>query len=307
MGRHVYLGTGSWSARWSEPESEVEVDERRLARMPSTGRVGGWSASSSATHSSSSKAVVPCISISVLLTTSRNCLGDKRQYVKMKNKREAHVKTGREIVLRQWLFFDLFLQLRERRRQLKMEATEKGKGVGGLRSTEEEDPHGDTSMLQSFGYDQELSRSLGPLTSFGLAFSYTSPTVGAYTLFAFGLATGTPGCIVRWGLLLEHDQHLWGGCRWRALHLGSADRGGRPGPGGAHFCRVGGDLPDGRCALPVGTAAHRTTIRLARGYDELHAVRRRRPGDASAEANAHPLLHPFSVGFAQDGLTAGRC
>ncbi|ELR23265.1 amino acid permease superfamily protein [Acanthamoeba castellanii str. Neff] len=81
-----------------------------------------------------------------------------------------------------------------------MEAQEKGKEGGGgemLRSTEK-DPHGDTSMLQSFGYDQELSRSLGPLTSFGLAFSYTSPTVGAYTLFAFGLATG--GGLFIWGL-----------------------------------------------------------------------------------------------------------
>jgi amino acid transporter len=88
-----------------------------------------------------------------------------------------------------------------------MEAQEKGKEGGGgemLRSTEE-DPHGDTSMLQSFGYDQELSRSLGPLTSFGLAFSYTSPTVGAYTLFAFGLATGTLGRRAV-GPLLEHAQ-----------------------------------------------------------------------------------------------------
>ena len=41
----------------------------------------------------------------------------------------------------------------------------------------------------SFGYQQELKRSLGLFSSFAVAFSYISPSTGIFTLFALGLTT----------------------------------------------------------------------------------------------------------------------
>ena len=47
----------------------------------------------------------------------------------------------------------------------------------------------DAADLASFGYKQELKRSLGPFSSFAVAFSYISPSTGIFTLFALGLIT----------------------------------------------------------------------------------------------------------------------
>jgi amino acid transporter len=51
------------------------------------------------------------------------------------------------------------------------------------------------SELQSFGYRQELRRSLSFFSNFGVAFCYLSPVVGIYSLFALGLGTGGPAYI----------------------------------------------------------------------------------------------------------------
>jgi amino acid transporter len=48
---------------------------------------------------------------------------------------------------------------------------------------------GDEHDLASFGYRQELKRSLGFFSSFAAAFSYISPSTGIFTLFALGLTT----------------------------------------------------------------------------------------------------------------------
>jgi len=48
---------------------------------------------------------------------------------------------------------------------------------------------GDEHDLASFGYKQELKRSLGFFSSFAAAFSYISPSTGIFTLFALGLTT----------------------------------------------------------------------------------------------------------------------
>lgn len=45
----------------------------------------------------------------------------------------------------------------------------------------------DSKDLASFGYKQELRRSLGVFSSFAAAFSYISPSTGIFTLFASGL------------------------------------------------------------------------------------------------------------------------
>jgi urea carboxylase system permease len=47
----------------------------------------------------------------------------------------------------------------------------------------------DAQDLASFGYKQELHRTLGLFSSFAAAFSYISPSTGIFTLFAFGLTT----------------------------------------------------------------------------------------------------------------------
>jgi len=52
----------------------------------------------------------------------------------------------------------------------------------GARGTDEHD-------LATFGYRQELKRSLGFFSSFAAAFSYISPSTGIFTLFALGLTT----------------------------------------------------------------------------------------------------------------------
>jgi amino acid transporter len=53
----------------------------------------------------------------------------------------------------------------------------------------------DAEQLASFGYRQQLTRALGLWSNFSLGFTYLSPVVGVYTLFAFGLATAGPAVI----------------------------------------------------------------------------------------------------------------
>jgi len=53
----------------------------------------------------------------------------------------------------------------------------------------------DAVQLASFGYKQQLTRALGLWSNFSLGFTYLSPVVGVYTLFAFGLATAGPAMI----------------------------------------------------------------------------------------------------------------
>jgi amino acid transporter len=47
----------------------------------------------------------------------------------------------------------------------------------------------DQTDLATFGYKQELHRTLGFFSSFAAAFSYISPSTGIFTLFALGLTT----------------------------------------------------------------------------------------------------------------------
>jgi amino acid transporter len=54
----------------------------------------------------------------------------------------------------------------------------------------------DSADLASFGYRQELKRTLGVFSSFSVAFSYISPSTGIFTLFALGL--GTIGGVFIW-------------------------------------------------------------------------------------------------------------
>jgi hypothetical protein len=122
--------------------------------------------------------------------------------------------TGFSSLLFQWLTNCRRRQGRRRYMQKQGEDTRQP----DTESLKQADPHGDRSMLQSFGYEQELSRSLGFFTSFGLAFSYTSPTVGAYTLFGLGLATGKLPlrigrcAVLTWGEPLQVVGYFFGAC-----------------------------------------------------------------------------------------------
>jgi urea carboxylase system permease len=59
----------------------------------------------------------------------------------------------------------------------------------------------DKEHLAKFGYDQELSRSLGFFSNFAVAFSFISATTGIFGLFYYGLDTGGPAFIWSWPLV----------------------------------------------------------------------------------------------------------
>ena len=50
----------------------------------------------------------------------------------------------------------------------------------------------DVAELHSFGYKQQLDRSLGSFSSFAAGFSYISVLTGLFELFAFGFANAGP-------------------------------------------------------------------------------------------------------------------
>jgi amino acid transporter len=56
----------------------------------------------------------------------------------------------------------------------------------------------DQEHLARLGYRQELNRTMRFFSNFGVAFTYLSPVVGFYSLYAFGLQTGGPAFF--WGI-----------------------------------------------------------------------------------------------------------
>ena len=50
----------------------------------------------------------------------------------------------------------------------------------------------DAAQLQALGYSSKFDRSMSQLENFSLGFTYLSPVVGVYSLFAFALAAGGP-------------------------------------------------------------------------------------------------------------------
>jgi amino acid transporter len=50
----------------------------------------------------------------------------------------------------------------------------------------------DAAQLAELGYKQQLTRRLDLLSNFSIGFTYLSPVVGVYSLFAYGLATAGP-------------------------------------------------------------------------------------------------------------------
>ncbi|ORW62053.1 amino acid permease [Mycobacterium parmense] len=63
------------------------------------------------------------------------------------------------------------------------------------------DPHDDDlAQLQALGFKSDFKRDMSPWANFSLGFTYLSPVVGIYTLFAFALAAAGPPMI--WTLLI---------------------------------------------------------------------------------------------------------
>ncbi|WP_324789312.1 APC family permease [Streptomyces sp. H51] len=60
--------------------------------------------------------------------------------------------------------------------------------------------HDDAAHLHALGYKSEFKRDMSPWANFSLGFTYLSPVVGVYTLFAYALAQGGPPMI--WSFLV---------------------------------------------------------------------------------------------------------
>src|SRR5438876_1910837 len=56
----------------------------------------------------------------------------------------------------------------------------------------------DITLLQKFGYKQELRRSLGFISNFAVAFSYISVSTGTFSLFYLGILAGGPAFFWTW-------------------------------------------------------------------------------------------------------------
>ena len=59
----------------------------------------------------------------------------------------------------------------------------------------------DDGDLASFGYRQELHRSLGSFSTFAAGFSYISILTGTFQLFYFGFAFGGPAYWWSWPMV----------------------------------------------------------------------------------------------------------
>ncbi len=60
----------------------------------------------------------------------------------------------------------------------------------------------DAEHLATFGYRQELRRTLSFLSNFAVAFSYISVSTGIFALFALGLSSGGPAFFWSWPLVI---------------------------------------------------------------------------------------------------------
>src|SRR6185437_10832894 len=63
-------------------------------------------------------------------------------------------------------------------------------------------PVTDNNDLASFGYRQELKRSIGSFSSFAAGFSYISILTGLFQMFYLGYGAGGPAFVWTWPLVL---------------------------------------------------------------------------------------------------------
>jgi hypothetical protein len=58
----------------------------------------------------------------------------------------------------------------------------------------------DQAQLEALGFQSDFKRDMSPWANFSLGFTYLSPVVGIYTVFAFALSAAGPPMI--WSLLI---------------------------------------------------------------------------------------------------------
>ena len=122
-------------------------------------------------------------------------------------------------------------------------------------------PVTDNNDLASFGYRQELKRSMGSFSSFAAGFSYISILTGLFQMFYLGYGVAGPGIFLDLAICIGGS--IAGGallCRtgfqvsvvWRGLSMGKVyrkpfswmdDRLDLPGLSYCHYCCCGHGTP----------------------------------------------------------------
>ena len=120
---------------------------------------------------------------------------------------------------------------------------------------------GDDAHLKKLGYDGHFNRSLSLWGTFALGFTYLSPLVGVYSLFAYGISLGGPPSVF-WIVIVGVGQLL--------------------GRSGVRRSRL--PVPDRRRDLPVGAAAVRPATR--RGWP---------PGSTSGRSSSRSPRSPSTA------------
>src|SRR6266567_1484175 len=148
----------------------------------------------------------------------------------------------------------------------------------------------DSAQLEALGYNSKFDRSMSLWSNFALGFTYLSPVVGVYTVFAFAIATGGPPMF--WSYLFVAARHQSFGVLFHSFGLGSN---GHYLPAflassvAAMFCYYGfeacgdvaGETPDASRAIPKamrmtiyigGFAAMLVCLALVLAVPDLNAV-----------------------------------
>lgn len=91
--------------------------------------------------------------------------------------------------------------------------------------------HSDDEHLAALGYESEFRRDMSPWANFSLGFTYLSPVVGIYTVFALSIALAGPPMI--WSLVLVGiGQFLVAWCSARSSRSSRSRAASIPGPAG---------------------------------------------------------------------------
>ena len=82
----------------------------------------------------------------------------------------------------------------------------------------------DSAQLEALGYDSKFDRSMSLWANFALGFTYLSPVVGVYTVFAFAVATGAVRAMF-WSYFVRRPRTAPGRSRVRRDRLSVFHRG----------------------------------------------------------------------------------
>src|ERR1700678_2985167 len=101
----------------------------------------------------------------------------------------------------------------------------------------------DAEQLKALGYVSHFDRTMSKWENFSLGFTYLSPVVGVYTIFASAFLAGEPP--TRWSVVVVCDFFVWHALSLQPALPAPAARGAPP-----LFCQTLG--MDGRMGLCLG-------------------------------------------------------